>query len=173
MKPILLAAVLAAIPAAASAQALKPGLAGMEFLLGRWVSAAPGVVADTGESATGTSTFTAEAGGQVILRRDHTELRDAKGAPTGGFDQIMMMWPEGGAVRADYADGSHLIHYTRAEVEPGRAVTFSSDAGAGGPAFRLGYRVTAPGVLAVSFGMLPPGGAPFHPIATGELRKAP
>lgn len=159
--------------APASAQPLKPGLAGLDFLLGRWTSAAPGAVADTGGSATGASTFTAEAGGQVILRRDHTELRDRAGSGAGGFDQLMMIWPEDGAVRADYADGTHLIHYVRAKVEPGRAVTFSSDAAAGGPAFRLGYRLSAPGVLAVSFGMVPPGGAPFRPIATGTLRKAP
>ncbi len=171
MKLLLLALALPATPAPAAAQELQPGLAGMEFLLGGWASAAPGAVADTGGSATGGSTFTVEAGGQVILRRDHTDLRDAKGAAAGGFDQIMMVWPEGGAVRADYADGRHVIHYVRAEVEPGRAVTFTSDP-AGGPVFRLGYRLTAPGVLAVSFGMSPPG-APFRPIATGELRKAP
>ena len=172
MKTLLLAAALFTAPLSASAQALQPGLAGMEFLIGRWRSAAPGVVADTGGGATGASTFTAEAGGAVILRRDHTELRDAKGAASGGFDQIMMIWPEDGAVHADYADGTHVIHYTHAEVEPGRAVSFSSDAAAG-PVFRLSYRLTDPGVLAVNFGMIPPGGAPLRPIATGELRRAP
>ncbi len=173
MKAILLAVVLAAAPAAASAQPLKPGLAGLDFLLGRWTSVAPGAVAETGGTATGVSSFTAEAGGQVILRRDHTELRDTKGAAQGGFDQLMTIWPEGGAVRADYADGTHIIHYTAAEVAPGRSVTFSSAAAPGAPAFRLTYAATAPGMMTVTFGMVPPGDAPFQPIATGSLRRAP
>ena len=174
MKPILLAAaLLAATATAAAAQTLQPGLAGLDFLLGRWTSAAPGAVADTGGTATGVSSFTAEAGGQVILRRDHTELSDARGAASGGFDQLMTIWPEDGAVRADYADGTHIIHYTRAEVSPGRSVTFSSAAAPGAPVFRLSYAVAAPGALSVTFGMVPPGSATFQPIATGMLRKAP
>ena len=46
----------------------------------------------------------------------------------GGFDQIMMIYPEAGTVRADYSDGVHVIHYVSAMVEPGAAVTFTSAA---------------------------------------------
>lgn len=171
-RALLIVVLLLTAPTSAFAQTLKPGLSGLDFLLGRWTSAAPGEVADTGGTATGVSSFTAEAGGQVILRRDHTELRDAKGAASGGFDQLMTIWPEDGTVRADYADGAHIIHYARAEVSPGRSVTFTS-AAAGAPVFRLTYAVTAPGAMSVSFGMIPTGGAPFRPIATGVLRKTP
>ena len=169
--PSIAAAVLAALAPASSAQTLKPGLAGLGFLLGRWSSAAPGAVAETGGTATGASAFTAEAGGAVILRRDHTDLSDIKGGASGGFDQIMMIYQEGGVVHADYSDGTHVIHYTSASVEPGRSVTFASAPAAGAPAFRLSYVLSAPGTLAVSFGLLPPGGAPFQPIASGTLRK--
>lgn len=115
--------------------------------------------------------MTSEAGGAIILRRDHTDLFDKAGRPTGGFDQVMTIYPEAGTIRADYSDGSQVIHYVSATVEPGAAVTFTSAASPGVPAFRLAYRLVAPDRLSVWFGMARPGGGDFRPIATGELRK--
>jgi hypothetical protein len=145
-------------------------LAGLDFLIGDW-SSGRGDVADTGGTSTGRSTMTSEAAGAVILRRDHTDLFDKSGRPMGGFDQIMMIYPEAGTVRADYSDGVHVIHYVSATVEPGVAVTFTSAASPGAPTFRLAYRLTAPDRLSVWFGMASPGGGDFRPIAVGELRK--
>jgi hypothetical protein len=133
-------AVAAALTASTcGAQTLKPDLAPLGFLVGDW-SSADGAVADTGERASGTSHITIETGGAVLLRRDHTELRDAKGKPTGGFDQIMTIYPEAG--------------------------------GAGAPGFRLTYRLTGAGDLALTFAMVPPGGGEPRPIASGVLHKA-
>jgi hypothetical protein len=150
--------------------ATQSPLAGLAFLIGNW-SSGRGQVADTGAASSGRSTMTSEAGGAVILRRDHTDLLDKAGRPTGGFDQIMMIYPEAGTIRADYSDGTHVIHYVSATVEPGVAVTFTSAARPGVPTFRLAYRLIAPDRLSVWFGMAPPGGEDFRPIATGELRK--
>jgi hypothetical protein len=80
----------AASAAFAQAPAMSPALAGAGFLLGAW-SSGRGEVADTGGTATGSSTITAEAGGAVLLRRDHTDLYDKAGKPAGGFDQIMLI----------------------------------------------------------------------------------
>jgi len=158
-------------PAAAQTSGLKPALAPIGFLVGHWTSG-EGKVADTGGTARGASTITAEAGGAVLLRRDHTDLFDASGKPAGGFDQIMMIYAEAGGLRADYSDGEHLIHYVSAEVAPGHSVTFTSAAQPGAPMFRLSYTVKAPDTLAIVFGMIPPGGAAFRPIATGEIRRS-
>jgi hypothetical protein len=156
--------------AAAKPVALAPPLAGLSFLVGDWTSGR-GQVADTGGTATGSSVITPEAGGAVLLRRDHTQLFSAAGAPAGGFDQIMMIFAEAGAVHADYADGTHVIHYVSAAIEPGKSVVFASAAGPGVPVFRLGYWLEKPGTLRVTFSMQPPGAPQPRPIATGTLSK--
>jgi len=169
---LLLAAALTLLAATASAQSapLKPQMAGIAFLIGHW-SSGQGQVADTGGTATGSSTIEAAANGGALPRRDHTNLFDASGKPAGGFDQIMLIYPEGGTLRADYCDGDHAIHYTSAVVVPGQSVTFTSAAQPGAPVFKLGYRLEAPATLTVSFSMEPPGSAAFRPIATGTMTR--
>jgi hypothetical protein len=173
MRTVMLATalVLAASTALAQPAKLKPQLAGIGFLVGDWTSGA-GKVAETGDTDRGGSKITVEADGAALLRQDHTETFDAKGKPTGAFHQIMLIYPEGGTLHADYSDGEgHVIHYVSAAVTPGRAVVFSGAAQPGQPSFRLTYELKAPGELAVDFGMVLPGGA-FRPIAAGTLKKA-
>ena len=165
-----LAMLAAALVAATQPMPLKPDMAGLQFLVGDW-SSGRGQVADTGERATGSSTFSVEAGGAVLLRRDQTALTDAKGKPSGVFGQIMMIYPEAGALHADYSDGTHVIHYASAHVTPGHAVIFQTAPTASAPAFRLTYTLKAPTTLEVAFAMAPPGAADFHPIATGDLSR--
>jgi hypothetical protein len=161
-----------ALASAASAQTpLKPALSPIGFLVGQWASG-EGRVHDSGGSSRGSSLFTVEANGDVLLRRDHTALFDAQGKPTGGFDQIMMIYADAGAIHADYSGEGHLIHYVSAEVSPGRSVVFTSARQPSAPVFRLGYVLQADGALGVSFAMAPPGQAAFRPIATGVLKKA-
>jgi hypothetical protein len=165
---MLTAALMLAGLSTASAAPLQPELSGLGFLLGNW--AGGGKVADTGGTARGTSRITAEAGGAVLQRHDHTDLFDAAGKPTGGFDQLMTVYAEGGAIHGDYFDGSHVIHYVQAEIKPGRQVVFTSASGAG-PTFRLTYERKAPDSLEISFAMAPPGQATFNPIATGTVHR--
>jgi hypothetical protein len=147
---------------------LAPALAPIGFLVGSWVGD-DGKVAETGGTSRGTSVISPEVGGGALVRRDHTELRDAAGKPTGGFDIIMMIYPEGGTLHADYFDGQHVIHYTNAEIIPGRSVVFTSSAPPGAPRFRLTYQVTGPQVVAINFSMAPPGQDAFQPIAVGHM----
>ena len=166
----LLAALTLAAPAAhaqtAKSATLQPPLAGLGFLVGEW-SSGQGQVADTGETSTGRSIVTIEAGGGALLRRDHTDLTDKAGKPKGGFEQIMLIYPEGGTLHGEYSDGSHVIHYISAVVEAGKSVTFPS--GGPGPVFKLAYNLKAPKTLGVNFSIQPPGAPGFQPIATGTL----
>jgi hypothetical protein len=173
MKRLALALIALALAAPALAQpALKPPLAGLAFLVGDWRSD-DGKVADTGGTSRGVSHLTVEADGWSLLRRDRTDITGPDGKPAGGFSQVMLIYPEAGTLRADYADGEgHVIHYARAEIVPGRSVVFTAEVTGGAPAFRLAYELKAPGELAVDFGMLPPGGGPFRPIAGGTLHRA-
>ena len=149
----------------------KPALAPVAFLVGTWVSG-EGKVADTGGKSKGGSMMTVESDGSAILRRDHTETFDRAGKPAGSFHQTMLIYPDDGGLKADYVDGEgHAIHYISATVTPGKSVTFTSAAGQG-PVFRLTYESQSPDVLAITFGMTPPGQSEFRPIATGTLKRA-
>ena len=161
-----------AIPALAQPATPKGTLADIGFLVGDWTSGT-GKVADTGDTDRGGSKITVEADGAALLRQDYTEIFDAHGKATGAFHQIMLIYPEGGTLHADYSDGEgHVIHYVRAEVVAGRSVVFTAPAQAAAPGFRLTYTLIAKNQLGVLFGLLPPGGAPFHEIASGSLHKA-
>ena len=117
--------------------------------------------------------MSAEAGGAVLLRRDHTNLFAAGGQATGGFDQLMTIYAEDGTIHADYFDPAHVIHYTKCRGGRPAIPWYSPQPPApGGPAFRLTYTLAAPGTLAIGFAMAPPPGNSFHEIAAGTLTKA-
>ncbi|WP_243043051.1 hypothetical protein [Dyella sedimenti] len=173
MKPQILLAVtsiaaLLALPVHATG--LDPALTGVDFLVGHWTSD-DGKVADTGGTSRGSSEITVEVNGKVLLRRDHTDLFNRSGKPAGGFDQLMMIYPENGVLHADYSDGKHIIHYTNATIVPGHSVVFTSSPQAGAPTFRLSYELTSPAALTVSFAVAAPGRSDFHPVASGTLKK--
>lgn len=170
MKRIALAFLLAGSAGSAHAQSVKPDLSGVSFLVGDW-SSGKGEVAGAGGTSTGSSCITVAANGAVLLRQDHTNLFDKTGKATGSFDQIMLIYPEGGGLRGDYSDGTHVIHYTQADVDPGKSVAFTSANQPGAPVFKLTYALTKPDILSVTFAMAPPGATTFNPIATGTLHK--
>ncbi len=167
----LLLAITVSARAAGPAAGLAPGLAGIGFLVGHWSSRIPGVVAETGGTSTGTISFTPEVGGHVLLRRDHLGLLDRSGRAAGGFDILMMIYPEAGTLHADYSDGQHVIHYASALVRPGRSVSFTSAASPGAPTFRLAYTLVGADTLDIAFAMIPSGRSGVRPIATGTAHR--
>ena len=164
---IALLALACVLPAAG--QTASP-LAGLAFLIGTWTSD-DGVVSGNAGRSRGTSIVESQIGGAVLLRRDHTEVSNADGRPREAFDQIMMIYPEGGAIKAEYSDGTHIIHYVSADVVAGQFVSFKTAQLAGVPAFRLTYEKTAPATIAVRFEIMPPGQAAFVPVASGTLHR--
>ncbi len=171
MRAITLAALMLLLATPALAQlALKPALQPLAFLVGNW-DQGEGKVAETGGTSKGGSTISIESDGAALLRRDHTELFDKTGKEAGGFHQTMLIYPDGNTLKADYVDGEgHAIHYVSADVVAGKSVAFTSAPGQG-PVFKLTYEMKAPDMLAVRFGMTPPGASEFRPIATGILKK--
>ena len=171
---ICLLSILLALACAAGASAQSPAprddLSAIGFLGGSWTDGA-GAVSETGQTSRGSSIIESAVGGHVLIRRDHTDLYGKDGRRSGSFEQLMMIYPEGGTLRADYSDGEHVIHYTSATVVPGRSVTFQTAIGPG-PAYRLTYELADPRTLSVRFEIQPPGQTGFRPIATGTLRKA-
>jgi hypothetical protein len=71
----------------------------------------------------------------------------------------------------DYSDGTHIIHYTAATIEPGHSVVFPTTTTQTAPAYRLSYVLTTPDTLSVTFEIAPPGQTTFRAIASGTLKK--
>lgn len=176
MRQVVLAAVVSVLLAGpafgAPAKTLGPELEPLSFLVGSWTSGR-GNVTETGGTATGRSAFSIEAGGGALLRRDHTSLKGTDGKRIGALDQVMLIYPEGGGLKADYSDGGHVIHYASAEVTPGRLVVFRSAPQPGAPSFRLTYAAAPEDMLTVKFEMAAPGGADFKPMAEGQMSRRP
>jgi hypothetical protein len=152
----------------ATAQTLPDSIAGVAFLIGDWTG---GGTSEGGMTDTGTSSIHLIVGGNALERRDHNDVSDRSGKLQESFDQIMLIYPEGGTLHADYFDGAHTIHYTRATVAPGQSVTFEGAAAGGVPLFRLTYTRTSADMLGIKFEMQPPGVSAFTTVASGTLTR--
>ena len=153
---------------AAQAQTLSDSMAGVAFLIGDWGGTGK---SEGGTADTGTSHIHLIVGGNALLRQDHTDVTDKTGKLQESFDQIMLIYPEGGTLHADYLDGAHVIHYVKAAIMPGQSVQFESAAGQGAPVFRLSYTKTSADTLGILFEMQPPGAAAFVPVAQGTVTR--
>ena len=151
---VLALAIAAASPARSAAPpGLDRVLAPLQFLVGDWEAVAkPG-------TPTGWFTFTPDAQGSVLVRRNHSESPAANGRPAGTHDDLMVVFHEGSpvVVKAIYFDSEgHTIRYT-ADVSTAGRVTFVSDASAPGPRYRLSYASHPDGTVDGTFEVAPPG----------------
>jgi hypothetical protein len=158
---------LVALLAECAFAAPPPELEPLSFLVGEWRatgSGEPGV-------GSGAATFARELQGQVIVRRSFAEYPAAAGRPSSRHDDLLILYPHAGAVRADYYDSEgHVIRYAVRSPVAGEAI-FISDVVANEPRFRLGYRLESD-VLKGEFAIAPPGTPDaFKPYLTWQSTK--
>jgi hypothetical protein len=162
-------------PAFAAPAMLSPAMQPLAFLIGHW-TATEGR-AENKVIAKGVSNIEPAAEGAALLRRDRTDLFSPDGKPLQSFEQVMLIYPEGGDLHGDYFDGTHVIHYVSATVDPGKSVTFLTaatpltTATPGPPRFRLTYTARGPNGFNVKFEMAAPGASDFTVIASGDAKR--
>lgn len=139
---------------------------GLDWLVGRWTGEGGGAATGSGDF-----TFEREAGGQALVRRNVAFYPPTDGKPAQRHDDLMVIWPDGAAVRATYWDSEgHVIHYAVTVSAAGDAVFVSDDAA--GPRFRLSYHRTDRG-LAGLFEIAPPNARErFAPYLQWTARRA-
>ena len=166
MKAALLPLIVA-LGVAPCARAQAPqGLGALAFLIGDWDA----VGSPPGES--GAFVFSMAVQDHAIVRTNYAKYDAREGRPASRHDDLMLIFVEEGALKADYVDSEqHVIRYT---IEPrgAREAVFLSEAKAGAPRYRLTYTLGADGVLAGQFDMASPDSPDlFKPYLAWKARK--
>ncbi|MBI1791899.1 MAG: hypothetical protein HYR60_30600 [Acidobacteria bacterium] len=126
----------------------------LRFLIGDWAGAGTG---QPGEG-TGSFSFRLDLDRKILVRKNRASYPATPQRPAFSHEDLMVVYPEpaGDKLRAIYFDNEgHVIHY--AVASSADSVEFLSDPAPAGPRFRLSYRRTGPGKLALKFEIAPPG----------------
>jgi hypothetical protein len=141
--------VVLACAAAARAQAPR-GLDALAFLIGDWDA----VETPPGES--GAFVFSMAVQDHAIVRTNYAKYDARDGRPASRHDDLMLIFVEDNALRADYVDSEqHVIRYVIEPRGPREAV-FVSEPRAGAPRYRLTYTLGADGILGGRFEIAAP-----------------
>jgi hypothetical protein len=167
VRGVLAVVLVAAAGLTAAGRAQTPtDLSALAFLLGDWDA----VGLPRGES--GAFNFSLAVQDRIIVRTNYAKYPARDGKPSTRHDDLMVIFVEDGAIKADYFDSEkHVIHYL---VEPRgpRDVVFVSVPKESEPRYRLAYSLGADGVLKGTFEMAASGSADdFKPLLTWSARK--
>jgi len=163
MRSAIVAALLLAA-AAAFGQPADP-LSALEFLVGDWRAV------DTLPGERGAFSFRFDVQRHVLVRTNEAVYDATAAHPASRHDDLMVVYAENGALKADYFDSEgHVIRYV-ARTAPQR-VAFVSDPDPKGPRYRLTYEIGADRVLNGSFEIAMPN-APdaFKPYLSWKARR--
>jgi len=160
-------ALAATLAAAVGTQAQPPrDLSALGFLLGDWEA----IGSPSGES--GAFIFSLAVQDRAIVRTSYAKYDARDGRAASRHDDLMLIYVEDGALKADYVDSEqHVIRYV---VEPRAAndVVFLSEVKAGNPRYRLTYTLGADGILTGQFEIAPPDSPDgFKPYLSWKARK--
>ena len=148
---VITAVLCTAIVAGHRLHAERPALlAPFEILLGEWE-------ADEDKSgATGGFTFASAVQDRVIVRTNYSNTPAKDGKPASRHDDVMTIYVDGTAVKADYVDSEgHVIRYT-AQARDGD-VRFVSELTPSEPRYRLTYSKGTARTIIGMFEIAPPG----------------
>jgi hypothetical protein len=139
-------ALLVSFALASTAQAqTRANLSALNFLLGDWDA----IELPAGES--GAFNFSLAVQDRIIVRTNYAKYPARDGKPATRHDDLMVIFMEGNAVKADYFDSEqHVIHYLVQPSGPNEVV-FVSEPRAGEPRYRLSYTLVANGRLKGTF----------------------
>jgi len=162
-----LAIQLAFVALLAAQQAKQQAWASLKFLVGEWAGVGDG---QAGQGA-GKCSFEADLDGRVLVRKSYAEYPAAAGRAAFRHDDLMIVYPEAAALRAEYFDNEgHVIHYSVRVA--GDSAEFLSDAAPGAPRYRLTYRKAGPDALGLKFEIAPPGKPDsFETYLDAKLRR--
>jgi hypothetical protein len=128
-----LVAVSPTTPVVAETGAVPAPFVPFRFLIGRWVAN------DDQAGATGGFAFAFDLQNHVIVRTNYSDTPSAQGRPASRHDDLLMIYLEGGAVKASYFDSEgHVIRYVVSATP--QTIVFLSDVTSGQPRYRLTYR---------------------------------
>lgn len=164
MRLRLLSAVAIVLSLAPASLSAAPSLSVLQFLIGDWQAI------DTGGGATGGFSFAFGVQNHVITRSNYSNSPATSTQPASRHDDVMLVYVEGDAIKADYVDSEgHAIHYV-AEVGANR-VSFVSQQKPNEPVYRLSYVKNDDGSLSGKFEMAPPGQSTFAPYLEWRAKK--
>ncbi|HVN59314.1 MAG TPA: hypothetical protein VMT63_13520 [Bacteroidales bacterium] len=129
---------------------INPKWEKIKWLLGAWKGEGTG---KPGEGA-GTFAFYADLGGDIIIRKNHTEFPAAQNKPASVHDDLMVIYidQKTGTPAAIYFDNEgHTINYSVSYLE--NSVVFTSDRSGNIPAFRLTYTPEGKDSVDIAFDM--------------------
>jgi hypothetical protein len=137
---------------------------GFDWLVGNWTADADATGAKGGFS------FSRDAGGQVLIRRNFADYPAREGRPAERHDDVMVIYRDGPAARAIYWDSEgHVIHYAVSAPAADHVLLESDDPA--GPRFRLSYHRTTAG-LSGAF-EIAPDRQRFNPYLSWTAHRAP
>jgi len=162
-----LIACLILVASVGAAQAATPDWGPFSWLVGRWTGAGGASAMQGG----GGFSFLPEAGGTVLVRKNVADYPAQGGRPAQHHEDLMVIYREGGAVRATYWDSEgQTIHYAVSALSPDAAVFLSDDPA--GPRFRLTYRRTPQGLTGGFEIAAPPARDQFRDYLTWTAARA-
>jgi hypothetical protein len=122
--------------ASAQAQTDKTGnpFDPVRFLVGDWI----GEGSSKAGQGQGAFSIKEDLGGAILVRRDHTDYPAKNGKPAFSLDVMMVIYAEGGQLRATYFDSEkHVIHYTAKSIVSGTVLVQFFERRQTGPIFNF------------------------------------
>jgi len=147
--------ILVVLPLLLAAQQGKSGVdwRPLLWLIGDWTATGSG---KPGQGSGGFS-FHQDLQGHVLIRKSFSEYPATAGKPAYRHDDLMIVFPAGKDLRAEYFDNEgHVIGYAISVSSDGNTITFVSEEAATGPRFRLTYRKNSERTLTGTFEIAPP-----------------